>query len=274
MYSASVIIPAYGRQELLDRAILSVIKQPFSDMAEIIVVDDCSPEPLKLTSNRKQDVIIRNKVNSGAAVSRNKGMAIARGKWIFLLDSDDYFIKVTFDDLSSRDKNSLYFCNVFSQNKKNIAYKQIDDTNFFSEILCRNQGILQTSSLSFYHLNGAEFDESLPKHQDWDFVYTQFIKKNKLLVFSSDIVFFDKSDKGSLSRSTDPSKSVFWIEKLKQNHPENAIWNRNLEVRFLGVSSKYFSLKMLVSGIFLEVLNGRLKVVDALKIYYRRFFNY
>ena len=92
----SVIITTCNRCELLPRAIDSVINQTYKNI-EIIIVDDGStdktPEVIKNYQKEFSNIIyIRNVSSSGANVSRNKGIKIAKGKFIAGLDDDDEFM--------------------------------------------------------------------------------------------------------------------------------------------------------------------------------------
>lgn len=93
----SVIIPFYENYKLLKRAINSVLSQSFKKFEIIVILDD----PLKKNSldlkkiismNSKIELIV-NKKNIGAGFSRNKGIKVARGKYVSFLDSDDYWKK-------------------------------------------------------------------------------------------------------------------------------------------------------------------------------------
>ncbi len=91
------IIPSYGRQAKLERAISSILSQE-AQPEEIIVVDDASLVPLTLPgsfveTNRVR--IIRQPENRGPAVSRNIGMRAARTDWVSFLDSDDWLLPGT-----------------------------------------------------------------------------------------------------------------------------------------------------------------------------------
>lgn len=87
----SVIIPTYGRPRFLDEALTSVVSQSYS-AHEIIVVDDCSPEPIELPTHlRGQVQLIRHVRNQGAGAARNTGLAHATGDFVIFLDDDDLF---------------------------------------------------------------------------------------------------------------------------------------------------------------------------------------
>jgi glycosyltransferase involved in cell wall biosynthesis len=93
------IIPAYGRQQKLTRAIGSILSQVVQSVA-IIVVDDASPEPLTLPDDfaaTGRVRIIRQAENGGPAKARNTGMQAARTDWVSFLDSDDWLLPGTLD---------------------------------------------------------------------------------------------------------------------------------------------------------------------------------
>ena len=88
----SVIIPTYNRKHTLKRAIQSVYMQSLLPY-EVIVVDDGSNDGTKEWVKQKYpNVKYIYQENSGVSSARNKGIKIARGDWIALLDSDDEWL--------------------------------------------------------------------------------------------------------------------------------------------------------------------------------------
>ncbi|WP_095173924.1 MULTISPECIES: glycosyltransferase family 2 protein [Blautia] len=89
----SVIIPAYNCAGYISQAIDSVLCQRVS--LEIIVIDDCSRDNLDEVMEKYRDspvlFYVKNRVNMGAAQSRNRGMSMASGEYIAFLDGDDYW---------------------------------------------------------------------------------------------------------------------------------------------------------------------------------------
>lgn len=89
----SVIIPAYNCQNTLKQAVDSVLAQDVT--LEVIVIDDCSREDLSCVMQAyeadERVIYVRNSVNQGVAASRNRGISLARGRYIAFLDSDDWW---------------------------------------------------------------------------------------------------------------------------------------------------------------------------------------
>lgn len=92
----SVICPAYNSAKYLDDAIQSVIRQTHRKW-ELIIVDDCS-EDCSLTIAREfagldpRICVLEMATNGGGAAARNRGLEFAKGRWIALLDADDWWL--------------------------------------------------------------------------------------------------------------------------------------------------------------------------------------
>lgn len=87
----SIIMPSYNTAQYITETIQSVINQTYQNW-ELIIVDDCSTDDTDFVVSKINDqriIFLKNKKNSGAAVSRNRALREAKGKWIAFLDSDD-----------------------------------------------------------------------------------------------------------------------------------------------------------------------------------------
>lgn len=98
----SVIIPCYNRGTFIGKAIKSVFRQTFQDF-EIIVVDNGSTDNSiqvveELMKKDKRITLIKNKINV-IAVSLNKGLRAAKGKYYAQLDSDDEYTPICLEKM-------------------------------------------------------------------------------------------------------------------------------------------------------------------------------
>lgn len=88
----TVFIPVYNRAAYIVEAIESILAQTYSYF-ELLLVDDGSTDDSLhiLRSYRDPRIrVISNDHNLGIPQTRNKGLALARGEYIALLDSDDF----------------------------------------------------------------------------------------------------------------------------------------------------------------------------------------
>lgn len=91
MAKISIIIPVYNTEKWLSACLDSVFGQQGVEI-ECIVVDDCGGDRAIEVAERYADdrlKIVRHTHNRGLSVSRNTGVEVATGEWIFFLDSDD-----------------------------------------------------------------------------------------------------------------------------------------------------------------------------------------
>ena len=90
----SVVMPAYNCAASIGASIESVLCQDVP--LELIVVNDRSPDDLDAAMAPyladERVVYVTNEQNMGAAMSRNRAMEMARGKYIAFLDSDDIWL--------------------------------------------------------------------------------------------------------------------------------------------------------------------------------------
>ena len=91
---ASIIIAAYNAEKFLGRAAGSLFSQTLKDI-EIIIVDDASTDSTAdIISSLTADPRVRtfrNSENLGPGETRNRGLDLATGKWIGVLDADDAY---------------------------------------------------------------------------------------------------------------------------------------------------------------------------------------
>lgn len=97
----SIIVPAYNTEAYIKEAIDSALSQTLTNI-EVIVVDDASTDRTveliqQFTDPRLQ--LLQNSKNLGVSASRNRALQHARGKWIAVLDSDDWYAPNRLEEL-------------------------------------------------------------------------------------------------------------------------------------------------------------------------------
>ncbi|RZK45174.1 MAG: glycosyltransferase family 2 protein [Hymenobacter sp.] len=90
MQKVSVIIPVYNQWHLVKRNVDALLLFDKIHIAEIIIVDDCSPEKNVFEFNNELVKVISNEHNKGYAGTVNNGLKKAHSSIVVLLDSDAY----------------------------------------------------------------------------------------------------------------------------------------------------------------------------------------
>ena len=121
----SIITPSYNTAKYIGKTIESVQAQTYQNW-EMIIVDDCSTDDTdNIVKNYLDDERIKylkNENNSGAAVSRNRALNEAKGKWIAFLDSDDLWLPEKLEkQIRFMEENNYYF--------SYTKYEEIDETD-------------------------------------------------------------------------------------------------------------------------------------------------
>jgi len=90
----SIVIPCYNSAAFLRETVESVVAQTLSE-TEIIFVDDGSIDDTRqvieqlIASHGDCQMTFWSQVNAGVGAARNRGIAIARGRYILPVDADD-----------------------------------------------------------------------------------------------------------------------------------------------------------------------------------------
>ncbi|WP_404972075.1 glycosyltransferase family 2 protein [Vibrio campbellii] len=178
----SVIVPYYNDSKFIADCLNSVTSQTITPK-EIIIIDDCSNDSEKLNeiveeislSSNVSIRVFRNKNNMNGAYSRNKGMQIAEGDFVALIDGDDYWKKNHIEEnlkfLVEQKCDFVYSNVLYKYESKFIERKVIDAnvlTNKFDALLISPP---QTGSFFFRRTlsEKVKFDEKLKRHQDYQF---------------------------------------------------------------------------------------------------------
>ncbi|HCK92699.1 MAG TPA: hypothetical protein DHW71_06925 [Gammaproteobacteria bacterium] len=242
-----------------------------SEHVEIIIVDDCSPNWKPPENVRSFDKILVLEKNSGAAVARNFGISNALGDIIYLMDSDDYILKRDFveDHTKYHNTDCVWYSSIQSQGFTSNYPNEVSIETYFDYIFFKQPHICQTSSLFFSRKNSFRFDESLPKHQDWDFILFSCLLNGVKVKRGDGCIFFDRSDKQSLSRVPDGKKSIPWFSKLQSiNSLEIDIAQIQYHL-FSRYPERYVWIKFICMSIRFLILQKTSVKSSAIKLYHR-----
>lgn len=164
----SIIIPNYNHSLYLDERIQSVLNQTFQDF-EVIILDDCSTDNSrevieKYKNNPRISCVLFNKKNSGSTfIQWNKGFELAKGKYIWIAESDDvadsHFLEIIFSNINLNDPVLIFTNSYFIDSKSTIIDNkshriwnhliQMDGISFVKRYLLGYNNIYNASAVVF-----------------------------------------------------------------------------------------------------------------------------
>lgn len=180
----SVIMVTYNRAALIGPAIESVLAQSYREL-ELLIVDDASTDETATIADSyaKNDDRIKyhvNERNLGISRNRNRGLEMAQGDYIAVLDSDDVWVDTDklarqVDFLEQSPDHVLVGSNVvvIDASGRTIDHfkYETDDHSIRKRLLARNQ--FTHSSLLFRRATAVAvggYDESLAIWEDFDLI--------------------------------------------------------------------------------------------------------
>lgn len=265
----SVIITTYKRNDMIGRAIDSVLKQTYKNI-EIIVVDDNDPntEHRKLTEEKMSQYTnnvnfkyIKHEKNKNGAAARNTGIKESSGEIVCFLDDDDWFVQDKVEKqvkyLLNNSKFNGVYCGwdragkvVLPKKEGDLSYELLSGTN-----------LIYTNTIMMWKkcaINCKGWDERFKRNQEAAFLLRFFSNGYKIGVVSECLVGFDISDRSNV---LDPKKNeeqfVFYL-----NQHKNLI--DKLENESKGIKKSIYSYRY--RGILLYYLKER-DVLGAIKVY-------
>jgi glycosyltransferase involved in cell wall biosynthesis len=225
MVNLSIIIPAYNAEKYILRCLNSIYdanQQAPSFLIELIIVNDGSTdrtlEKINQISKKFLNFKIINQKNIGVSISRNVALTRAIGKYVWMIDADDYIskdsIRVLEKNLTDNDNEIISFC-YFLENKGTFKRKTVIRDDLFSktiegtEFLNKNDGRLylwtNVYSKKFLDESGVTFNKSLYNLGDSLYNIKLFINADKVLVLTNTLYYYCEN-KNSISRKNTQEK--------------------------------------------------------------------
>ena len=195
MVEISVVVPVYNVEEFLEECLDSIINQTFKDIEIICINDGSTDNSLNILNNyaaTDNRFTIISQENSGHAVATNKGINLAKGKYLFLMDSDDILELTAFEETYHyAEENNLDFL-IFQA----INYVMDEDRYYESDLYSLKKicGKVGNKIFDFNDINDLIFDIPVTP---WSKLYkTDFIKNSGAefpegLIFDDNIFFFE-----------------------------------------------------------------------------------
>ncbi|MEA5099159.1 MAG: glycosyltransferase [Bacteroidales bacterium] len=225
MFKLSIIIPVYNVEKYVEKCLRSCAEQDLSpDEYEIIVVNDGtkdnSLEIVERVAKDYSNITIISQKNAGLSAARNKGLSIAKGEYVWFVDSDDWIKKKCLKKIINKciddELDILAICaasvvddlekRVFSYNINGIynGNKVISDLYFQVSVPCSiyNRKYLINNNLDFYEGIFHEDSEFTPR----SYYYA------KRISFVDEIFYYIFHNTNSITRTINPKKAFDCID--------------------------------------------------------------
>lgn len=228
MCKFSIIIPNYNEEKYIRRCLNSIFQQTINQSSyEVIVIDDGSIDcSIDIITEYNVKLLKSNRLGAGGA--RNKGIDIAKGKYILLLDSDDYLYKN--DVLERLDKE------LDNQDIVFVKYKQIlgkeekvieeNNLNTLEEQIYKSNHFCCTLKCFKKELTEGLRYKNKTYHEDISFTVELMCKAKTLLYFDEILYVYYKEENTStidnytirkaLDFTTQTLEYLYFADKYKE----------------------------------------------------------
>lgn len=219
----SIIIPVYNVELYIKNCLLSALNQTYLNI-EIILIDDCGQDNsiaiakivAKNHPNGHKIQILEQECNQGPSAARNRGIDLAKGDYLYFLDSDD---EITIDCINtlitSCDNDDIVLGGLFSEGKKkrlNVKKRYIGQKDLLNAFFKEEINLYACNKLllkKFIILNNLYFPKML--HEDFIWTYETVLHANSINIIPNFTYRYTLRD-DSRTRAL-PSKNIYALVK-------------------------------------------------------------
>ena len=215
----SIITPLYNSEAFIAETISSILKQTHTNW-ELLLIDDCSKDKTlevvtEFLLKHNNIKLIKNNANSGAAISRNKGITEAKGDYIAFLDADDLW-------KPQKLEKQLKFMQTENCDVCFSSYEQIDEIGkplnklvkalpvLTYETLLKTNYVGNLTGIYNTKVLGKIMAPNLRKRQDWLLWLSAIKKSSKPAKSLQESLAYYRVREGSMSSNK--------VELLKHNY--------------------------------------------------------
>ncbi|MCF7569078.1 glycosyltransferase [Sabulilitoribacter arenilitoris] len=256
----SIVVPFYNAESHIERCLYSLVNQNInSNDYEILLIDDGSIDNGKVVVEsfikKHSNIKLYSQSNIGLGATRNKGIKLATGDYIYFIDADDYLAFNTLDIILKHAEEfhlELLGFNTIATKKKDFFISKTIKNNYKA-----------------YVLSGVDFLVEYKYHrlEAWWYI----IKRDYLLKtgfefeegkFMEDAIF-------TFNIFLKAKRSMFLpIDAHRYVTTENSIMNNNKQEHLLKVIEDYISLVFRFNSLSVEVTKNNVvntsNIVDSI----------
>ena len=263
----SIIVPIYNAEKYMKKGIDSIINQTLKEIEIILINDGSSDNSGKIADEyAKKDsrIIVIHQENSGPSVARNKGISIAKGKYIGFVDSDDYVEETMYEEMykyASENKVQMAMCSYYEKsihnNKSIIVNTNLQPYKVYNKLEIK-ENIISTfaknENYGFYSLwnkiyergwlqkTNIQLDINREHGEDWWFNINIFNKLQSYIYISKPLYNYIHINKNSLMFKYRENQFDLVLDgrlKMKEIIPTQYINQKEFNQRFVYEFSSY-----------------------------------
>lgn len=256
----SVIIPCYNVESSVRKTLDSLLTQNFTDY-EIIAVNDGSKDStlsiLKEYETNYPLVKVIDKPNGGVSSARNKGLDVAKGDYIFFLDSDDYvypnFFQTVTEEIKKKNNPGIIAFGFYWEKRQKDVLPQSTGINYFNRFLKGYENIMIWSYVarrSLYEDFRLRFDTTLSYAEDYHLFYRLFYLSQDIQVIKKAIIYYTDNANSAMHKKLSPSylsslESFVKLDNFFVENGETGFYHkamRNIQIQnYLSLRRKYLA---------------------------------
>ena len=211
----TVVVPVYNVAEFLNECIDSILKQKYKT-TEIIIVDDGSTDGggkiCDEYAKKYHNIRVIHQKNAGLSAARNKGLSVAKGKYICFIDSDDYILPEYLSELLKAIKGNDSDIAVCGYGKVLIQENTISGQDATIRFLTKQENIDILAWNKLYRLSIFKDNDILypegKKHEDNLTTYKLYSHAKKVSYIAKTLYYYRE-------RENSITKKVNEIERLE-----------------------------------------------------------
>jgi len=225
MIKISLIIPVYNVEQYLEKCLTSCIKQdiPLEEYEIIIINDGTKDNSLSIAKSfeeKYKNIRVYSQENQGLSAARNKGLSLAKGEYVWFIDSDDWIetncLSKILTHLENKDIDviAMGYIKAFDNSKENYSVdyhnKEINNgktlltSDFYTpaQLYIYRKKFIEKNLLFFYV---GIF------HEDSEFTPRMLYYASKIKILEEPIYYFYKRP-NSITTSINPQKAFDLIK--------------------------------------------------------------
>ena len=200
---------------MIVETIHAILNQEFTDF-ELLIIDDASTDQTEQVIGQISDERIqyyKNEINLERSASRNKGIDLAKGKYICFCDSDDHWksnhLQSLFDKIKEENEPvAMFFTGMvwnFPDRKQEVIFPSPEGGNLI-EYVIKNQ--VGTPTTCFHHtiLEKLNFTTSIQINEDVE-LFARVVSEHRLIqipVATVDVMIHAENTKGTIKNYISP----------------------------------------------------------------------